>query len=530
MMKIRSSLNAMATGLFAKKVYPLLPTNNKLSEQTGFNKPLAKRSYTSSITSLSNNTIARNKPAFFPETTLSAIQIDNAASSFSCEPILSEITRQLDLADEKPFKKVMVVAVQHILGTTVEMFRALKSLGLERAIIGGKSYSTHEGSARALETLGYTFIEAPDQIGYGRYESCMQQTTATIWHTALQSLKKEPVDLLIILDDGGDLILSTPGKLFNGISYKPKRVIGIEQTRGGSNHRCFNGVPFPIINVAGSYIKTTIEYPWVAEIIANEVIKEIHEKAKANFVKKPIIGVVGNGTMGMAIISKFVAQGYCVLAYDKAHKKIPDKKIIWYTDITSLMSNADIIIGCTGTDITENPNNLNAILNSVKPKYLVSTSSKDIEFNSLLLHIQEITKKLGHTPDPLENIEYLTPFDYKITLLKGGFPLNFNNKKHSVPPEKIWPTRAALLGACLMAVHAHNKEALKTADVLKLDAYIQKLILHKYSSLNPDDPAVRTTKLLTDEELTPFILERSDGNQLDIELKPRTSIQHTQKP
>jgi S-adenosylhomocysteine hydrolase len=507
MMRTRNLLNLTTKGLFAK---------GKTSQNGSIAKPFhfaqLHRCYTTAI----NN--SNNQQTFFLPQSREASENQYTSIPFSCELVLTEIAKQLKLEEEQPFKNVMVVAVQHILGTTVEMFQVLKRLGLERAIIAGKSYSTHDDSLVALKDLEYTIIEAPDQLGYGRYDSCMQETVSNIWSTALKAMQEKPVDLLIILDDGGDLILSTPGKLFNGITYKPKRVIGIEQTRGGSNHRYFNGVPFPIINVAGSYVKTTIEYPSIAEIVADKLSKEVHDKAEMkDLPKKPIVGVIGNGTMGQAIVNKFAAQGYRVLAYDKANT-LHNKNVIWYKDAPSLISNADIIIGCTGTDITAEPINLYAILNSVKPKYLVSTSSKDIEFNSLLVYIQEQTKKLQQTPDPLKDIEYITAFDYKITILKGGFPINFDKQKHSVSPEKIWPTRAALMSACLMAVHAYNKGVLKTADVLKLDAHAQKLILRIYEDMCPHDPIVKLTKSLDDVKLVEFILAHSDGHEIEFSL------------
>ena len=453
--------------------------------------------------------------------------------SFDFDATLKKIVEQINVK-EKPFENVMVVAVQHVLGTTVDMFKLLKALGLEMTIVGGKSYSTHQPCVDELKDLDCTFIEAPDQLGYGRFDGCMQETVGQIWTAALKEMEARhkngrKVDLLIILDDGGDLILSTPGKLFNGIVYKPKQVIGIEQTRGGSNHRCFNGVPFPVINVAGSYVKTTIEYPEVAAIAAERTIHAVEAQAIRRFMagkdaKKPIIGVVGNGTMGQAIVDKFVSEGYSVLVHDKVGKPKATKGR-WYSDLPSLISNADIIIGCTGTDITAEANNLNAILNSVKQKYLVSTSSKDSEFNTLLVYIQEQTKQLGQTPNPLADIPYTNPDDpngEEIIIFNGGFPINFDQKRHCVSPEKIWPTRAALLGACLMAVNAHHQGLITSADVLKLDPEAQLAIYKLYAELNPTDPCVVANQGLAEDELLQLIEYGSDG--VTLEPKPASRL------
>lgn len=520
MTKVRGLLQLATKSFFSyKNTVPVQPTtaeNNNLkpdyppSPRNKFNTTPIAIQYIHNSINTSNY--------FFKCNSLAKDNKNQILAPFSCQAVLEEIAEKLNLDDKQPFKNAMVVAVQHILGTTVEMFTVLKKLGLERAIIGGKSYSTNKDSVQDLKNLGYTLIEAPYQLGYGQYDSCMQETVRNIWSTALKSMQENPAELLIILDDGGDLILSTPGKLFNGIAYKPKRVVGIEQTRGGSNHRWFNGVPFPVINVAGSYIKTSIEYPEVANIVASKVIKEVQEKAEAEFIKKPIIGVVGNGTMGNAIISKFKKEGYRVLVHDKMNMT-NDKKATWRSNIPSLISDSDIIIGCTGTDITADIHTLNTILSSINPKCFVSTSSKDIEFNSLLVYIQEQTKQLDETPNPLKDIEFNNPEDSdsaKITILRGGFPINFDNQKHSVPPEKIWPTRAALMSACLMAVQAHNKKLFKAANVLKLDVYAQQLIIEKYQVMNPDAPSIDKTQGLANGELNEFILKNSDGSELNV--------------
>ena len=455
-----------------------------------------------------------------PKPNLFSLHQAHNQSGFSFEQTIAAIANHIKTSD-KPFENVMVVAVQHVLGTSVDMFKQMRQLGLEKAIIGGKFYSTHAPCVKELKSLGYIFIDAPYQLGYGRYDGCIQETVSNIWRTALEEMqlsynRGKKIDLLIILDDGGDLILSTPAKLFKDIAYKPNHVIGIEQTRDVSNHPYFKGLPFPTINAAGSYLKKAIEYPRSATIVANKVISKVQAKVNTQLPHKPVIGVVGNNTVGQAIIDKFIAEGYLVLVHDKTNK-IKYKKAIWQGDILSLISNADVIIGCTDTDITQEYRNLEAILDSIKSKYLVSTSSKDIEFNSLLVYIQNQEKQLEQTPIPLKDIVYTNPdnpTNTKIIILKGGFPINFDNKRHCVAPKKIWPTYAALMGACLMAVRAYQQNLITSANILKLDATIQLLILREYQRLNPRDPIILDIAALTDDALKELVLSKSDGIEL----------------
>ena len=192
---------------------------------------------------------------------------------FNVEQKLTELSGQFYPDEpENPFKGVMMSSVQHMLGTTVNMFEVLKNKGLSEAVVTGKSYSNHAESIKKFRELGFEFIDAHEQLGYGSFGHSMQSAAYEVWAKTLQKLQEKGKNgLLIALDDGADLLLSTPSKLFNGIAFKPDRVIGIEQTRGGSNRLPFRGINYPIINVAGSWIKNTIEYPKVANAVAERI-------------------------------------------------------------------------------------------------------------------------------------------------------------------------------------------------------------------------------------------------------------------
>lgn len=451
-----------------------------------------------------------------------------------CDTVLEDIAQQLIQKDQKdtvtPFENVMVVAMQHISGTTVDMFRILRRFGLKQAIIGGVTYSMHEPSIAALKKLGYSVVDTPSQLGYGFADACIQQTVAEIWRTALEEMhkrhKQKTVDLVLILDDLGDLIVNTPGCLFNDIPHKPNRIIGIRQASNPMN-QYGEGLPFAVIDVDGSYLKTAIEDDWIATVVADKVIQSVKEKVEIQFSKKPIIGIVSNNMIGQSVINKFLAAGYIVLAYDNRNEA-KNKKVIWCNDIASLMSNADVIIGCTGTDITKDPSNLFAILNSINPKYLISTSLKDIEFNTLLISIQTQVKQLDQIPEPLQDIEYVNPnnpTNEKIIILKGGFPIHVDHSPSYLPHEKTWPTYAAVMSACFMAINAHQQGLITAPDVLKLDTAAQILILKRYSELNPNEPALQEFNRLT-TTVNEFVLARSKGIELkSLEIPVDTAVE-----
>lgn len=445
---------------------------------------------------------------------------------------LNDLAYQFCSGDKALLENVLLVGMQHILETTVDMLAVMKEYGLRYAVIGGKKYSTHAESAKKIENLGFTYVEDGCQLGYGRFDDCMQEVVHKIWFHALEKIKTKKFDLIIILDDGADLLRATPGYLFHGTSSrhfknKPEMIIGIEQTRGGTNHPLFSGLPFPVIDVAGSFIKAKTEYPKVAEIIASRVTELINEQMGKELEFLTVIGVLGYGTMGKAIAKHFVEKGFTVIAHDKDKTKRDQfLEVIHYDNPSVMIANADVVIGCTGKDVTLKKANLDAFLYSRQKKWLISTGSKDHEFNHLLRVIQNEVKGLGYVPDPLRTIFYENYVGGVLEIVRGGFPINFTNEAHSVMPEYIWPTRAALMLACFSAVYMKKNhfKHYKNINVFTLPIEAQSAILKKYCELNPNETELTELCQKNKQDLYKCIAENSDGLRLFIENKDSIEI------
>lgn len=435
--------------------------------------------------------------------------------------LLSNLAYEFDI-NHQCLKNVLVVSIQHILSTTAETFTLLKEYGLSDAVIGGKKYSTHFKSAEQIKELGFNYIPDSLQLGYGHFDEAMQEVVHKVWLKALDFMSKKQYDLVIILDDGADLLRTTPGTLFaddeNLAIKKPKSVIGIEQTRAGINHPSFSGLPFPIVNVAGSYIKELLEYPHVAELITENIEKCITylQEQEQRSDSDIIIGIIGYGVMGKAITKKLLNRGLKVIVYDSNTIVDSEKEneAIFFDDSAVLISNSNILVSCTGNDITSISKNFSALLYSRNDKWLISTGSKDSEFNSLLRNLQEQTKSYGCIPDPFKDVTMKNYMSAKIHIIRGGFPVNFQNNAHSVLPKYIWPTRAALFLSCFFAKDLgqfdFNKWG-KSVNMFMLPASIQRIILLKYLTENPEDNTVGFLKQYTEKELDDLILSNSGG-------------------
>lgn len=434
----------------------------------------------------------------------------NISLDFKVYHILMDLVNIFTNSTEKLFNKVLLIGVQHLLRTTLEMFSVMKQLGLQDAIIGGKTYSTHAKSAQQLEFLGFEYVKAQPQNGLGNFDYCMHQMTSDIWVRALNKIKQNEHELIIILDDGGDLLASTP----ISILQTHKNIIGIEQTTNGIVNPIVNKLPFPVISVAGAYSKTLIEYPHVAKDIA-EKTKHLINKINRVAESKPIIGIVGFGMMGNAIINEL--DDYLINVFEK-NKPHTNAQSIHYCDtLSDLITTSDIIIGCTGENIFEDDYALNTLLNSNKNKYLISTGSKDKEFIGLLRHIQKHSTQKDC--EPLNDIKYKNNNDKMIQIIRGGFPVNFTNKAHSVPPEHIWPTRASLLLSCLMGIKINSKKfdlSKLDKNLIMLDPLMQFNIIKMYMTLNANNPHATQLTNLSKEDFINQITKLSKGILIDL--------------
>ena len=159
--------------------------------------------------------------------------------------------------------------------------------------------------------------------------------------------------------------------------------------------------------------------------------------------------------------------------------------------IVELVERSDIIIGCSGHDcmhanFAECLKAINSTDRKNIPKIFISVSSKDIEFNSLLVHIQSNNR--NGPINPLDNILY-PKTNPKVIILGGGMPLNFLpvNKgisNHSIPLEDIQLTRGLLASAILQAYYMMENGNTNIAQQYQLDPYRQHFIVKSWCESN----------------------------------------------
>lgn len=378
------------------------------------------------------------------------------------------LLEKIDNSYRQDLSGTSIFAVQHLMNSSFAMLRKLHDDGAEIHVMG-KPYSTYPLVERQLSKHGITVY--PCNLGKIRamdYESLYHKQLNSAWKIFLSRyIEKGKQKKLIILDDGANAWQTIPddiilNNIFSGISI-------VEQTTRGYRFLESAESPlFPVVNVARSAVKTHLENYLIAEDIKNKLKKLIKKN------KKTVFGVVGNGVIGETVTSMLISEGYKVVVYDKNEHAFKNQAhSIRLASVEDIIRYADIIIGCTGTDITKNVDVFNC---AKKDKTFISASSERIEFASLISRLYENTEG-GLLTNPLEDIVFKRKDGCLITIERGGFPINFDNKAENNPERWIVTRFLMYLGihqACRAAKSINDDGVtLNQSSMIMLDPELQ---------------------------------------------------------
>lgn len=378
-------------------------------------------------------------------------------------PTLQIIIDKLKIGKELDLRNVTFVCVQHLLFTTVDLINALIILGAKPSNIHitGKIYSTCPEVVEQIIKMGVIYYHNTQPKQLGRFNDYFNQDMINMWDKVSLSLHNTKSDTIIILDDGSKSIANIPKSLTE--HYK---VFAVEQTSSGIALIKRNNVVIPVVNVAFSAAKQLLESPMIAKAVVTKLDKFLSLHTNDCF----ICGVAGLGVIGRAVVQKLLSLNHKVLVYDRFEEKydrISSVKIVASTQL--LFQEADYIFGCTGEDIT-----ISLDINKIQGiKNLISCSSQDIEFLSLLKIIQTNSHDNFNV---LSNINY-TLNNGIIKIFRGGYPINLDNSGESVPAKDIQLTRGLLLAGIIQALFHLLQDPKPEAKQYMLHPKIQKLIV-----------------------------------------------------
>ncbi len=365
-------------------------------------------------------------------------------------PLIERLTQ---LFDDLNLENTLIVSVQHLCSTTEVLFDALLDLNLypENLYVVGKCYSTNPNVLVHLRKKGINALfssssfkcSVPFDIDFDR--NVDEMIKQVISSNDLSSFER-----IIILDDGGHLLERAEALLPKGLP-----VVGIEQTSSGFNRMKDKSLPFPIINLARSWLK--LEYE--SQIIIALVLRKLKEKLDQLDCNVRKVLLIGYGVLGQKI-HEILKDRYLISIFDS----VPEKSTIAPDEFKARLGEFDLIIGCTGsTSLT-----FDDFRYLKKPVILASISSSDREFESFRF------RKLN----PVKNCHSHVVVD-GITLLNCGFPITFDEDYDSIDTDDFQLTRALILAS----VYQASVPSQSLHGFVPMDDELQHMILKEMHSL-----------------------------------------------
>ena len=238
-----------------------------------------------------------------------------------------------------------IVAVQHMLWQTVDLFRALGEMGVrpENIFALGKIYSNSIPVIRALQKMGVTVVEStmPEP---GEFNSGFEQDIKHLWEVAADGVALRHIKRIIVLDDAGKCITNTPPDLIR------RYVIGgVEQTSFGMF--VFEEQPpsFAVTLWARAAVKLQIGGPIFSHCLIDKLNTEF---LIGNSLQAEELGIIGLGSIGRGMANLAARRGNYVMFYDpNPDLEIPrylQDRVTRLDSLEKLMMRCDYVLGCSG--------------------------------------------------------------------------------------------------------------------------------------------------------------------------------------
>jgi hypothetical protein len=275
-----------------------------------------------------------------------------------------------------------LVAVQHMLLQTVDLFKTVSAMGLklENMFALGKVYSNSPPVIATLRSMGITVIDStlPEP---GEFRSYFQRDVERLWQVAAETLRRRNIKRILVLDDGGICITSAPPEVLQRYA-----LCGVEQTSLGMFLFEEKPPPFAVMSWARAAVKLEIGGP----IFSQCFIDRLHtEFLHGRTLQGEQIGVIGMGSIGRAVANLAVRQGNKLFYYDPnpdLHLPSSLRDIVTRMDsVEELMISCDYVLGCSG----RNPFKDKWPLEHRPGIRLLSASSGDQEFGPIIRDLKQ---------------------------------------------------------------------------------------------------------------------------------------------
>jgi S-adenosylhomocysteine hydrolase len=398
-----------------------------------------------------------------------------------------EIPRRLPILDRwlgraaqhRPLAGVTVLMIQHQLGNHVPQAQALLDLGVAPHAVHWIDipYTSTPTVRDALCELGIP-TENMAVNKFSVLDKYAPFQRSRVQHFLLE-LFENPPELLLVLDDGSYML-----EALAGLRRRPRPKIAIvEQTTRGLIKIDENAAlryasrNFPIINVARSRPKMTLEPPFIG-IAVTDALRQRFGRAVCVGPKDRCL-VLGYGAIGQQVAA-FASrmQGFSrrrVYVFDKVKARMRRAKAdgfsLWEKN-RSLQKTQPLrfrfVIGCSGRASFT----IGDYVFLEDGAFLASASSGTVELSRE--HFIELADSNDDDDMWLDregldqtNVHSDLRFhfvDRDATFVNGGFPVNFDGRVNCVPAHYIQPTPTMMCAAAVQAVRSTKKGVLPLGD------------------------------------------------------------------
>ena len=274
-----------------------------------------------------------------------------------------------------------LVAVQHMLLQTVDLFKTVAAMGikLENIFALGKVYSNSPAVLATLRNMGVTVIDST-MAEAGEFRPYFQRDVKRLWQVAAEALRQRNIKRILVLDDGGICITSVPAEVLQRYM-----LCGVEQTSLGMFLFEEKPPPFAVMSWARAAVKLEIGGPIFSQCFIDRVHREF---LGGRTLHGERVGVIGMGSIGRAVANLAVMQSNEVFYYDPhadLHLPSPLRDVARMDSLKDLMVHCDYVLGCSG----RNPFKDKWPLKHKPGVRLLSASSGDQEFGPIIRDLKQ---------------------------------------------------------------------------------------------------------------------------------------------
>ncbi len=368
----------------------------------------------------------------------------------AAEPALMEVIQALvDCARAADFdfgEDTALVAAQHMLWQTVDLFMAIKALGIrpENTFALGKIYSNGPDVIRTLRAMGVSVLDST-MPEVGEFDGCFEQDIRHLWQVVADTLTPRQVKRIIVLDDGGKCISNTPPAVL-----RQYRIGGVEQTSHGMFLFEERPPPFAVTSWARTAVKLQIGGPMFSRCVIDNLRTRF---LSGNLVRGEELGIIGFGSIGRGMAQLAVRQGHKVMFYDPTPDlQIPQHlqgKITRLDTLEQLLVSCDYVLGCSG----RNPFKDKWPMDHRPGIKLFSGSSGDEEFGPIIRDLREKGGfQVAHDTWDMTSAEGPSG---PILIAYHGYPYNFISRDGEAVPTNIVQLETGGLLAGLIQARSH---------------------------------------------------------------------------